>query len=112
MSSSIHTLTAGTCASLATPPAAGTVEATGTGTINWSDGSTSSGSVKAKSKGPSLATEQGLIFKITSGKFFAAGHTTKLKVTVSFTPANGNCTTTPITQINSSDVGNAVVSQI
>jgi hypothetical protein len=88
------------CAELNTPPPKGTVVASGTGSILWSDGSTSAGSIKLKSTG-AVGTETETI-KITSGQFFVAGHITKAKGTISFHPATGqNCPT--LTQVNATN---------
>jgi len=77
-----------TCSGLGTAPPKGTVVAIGgTVSISWSDGSTSQGVIKLKSTG-TLAQENSII-KITSGKFFVAGHTTKLKGTLGFLPSSG-----------------------
>jgi hypothetical protein len=79
----------------------GTLVATGgTATTTWSDGSTSTGSIKLKSTG--MLAQVNAIVKITSGKFFAAGHTTKSKGVVVFLPATGQTcpTLTMVTDTN------------
>jgi hypothetical protein len=78
-----------TCSGLATSPPKGTLVAdiSGVASISWSDGSTSNGVIKLKSSG-TLATEI-VVLKITSGKFFVSGHTTKLKGNISFAPSTG-----------------------
>ena len=90
------TVAAANCANLATPPPKGTVTSTGTFTITWGDGTTSSGTIKAKSSG-SVTVPGPVIEKITAGHFFLAGHTTKSKTTLTLTPGAGqDCTTVPI----------------
>jgi hypothetical protein len=87
-----------TCASLGTPPPKGTITALG-GTANttWSDGSTSQGVIKLKSTG--VIGQVNAVVKITSGRFFASGHTTKSKGVVTFTPASGQTCPT-LTMVN------------
>jgi hypothetical protein len=105
------TVAAATCANLATPPPKGTVTSTGTFTITWGDGTTSSGTIKAKSSGS--ATVPGpIIEKITSGHFFLAGHTTKSKTTLALTPGAGqNCTTVPISSFTFTNASPANTTQ-
>jgi hypothetical protein len=85
------------CTELKTPPPKGTVVASGTVSIRWSDGSTSAGSIKLKSTG-AVGTETETI-KITSGQFFLAGHVTKVKGTISFQAATGQTCPT-LSQVN------------
>jgi hypothetical protein len=97
------------CAGLAMPSPKGTVVASGgTATTTWSDGSTSVGSLKLKSTGAIGSVVA--IIKITSGTFFAAGHTTKSKGTVSFSvPAGQTCPT--LTMVNTT-TGTTNITQV
>ena len=88
-------------------PAAGTVIAKATFSEAWSNGKTSSGTVKLKSTGS--ATTDKVVTKITSGFGFLAGHITKGSTTLELLSANGNCVSTDIS-MDSGD--NATVSTI
>jgi len=90
-----------TCGGLVKPSPKGTLITTaGTATTTWSDGTTSTGSIKLKSTG-AIGTVTAII-KITGGTFFAAGHTTKSKGVVSFSiPTGQTCPT--LTMVNTTD---------
>jgi hypothetical protein len=87
---------------------AGKVALTGTETIKWGSGKTTQASAKVKST--SDPTKVQLIGVITSGEFFKAGKTTKMSVTIQFTPTQGNCTT-PVTKVTFKNTTPATISR-
>jgi hypothetical protein len=113
VTSTTTSVSAGTCASLGSPSPKGTITATGTFTVHWGDGSVSSGTMKTKSTGPTGAPGTTIVIqKITSGKFFKAGHITKTKVTLMLVPGAGqNCTTVPISTFTFSNTTPANTTQ-
>ncbi len=103
------------CSTLGNVVPAGTIVATG-GVIStkWFNSAnaqvaTSAGSLKLKGTGVALQVKA--IIKITSGKFFVSGHTTKAKVAVNFSLHPGQ--TCPTLQIvDTTDAGNLNVTRV
>jgi hypothetical protein len=104
-----------TCANLLTPSPAGTL--TGSGgvvTTKWKNSAgavvgTSTGTLKIKSTGAVAQTKA--IIKITGGKFFVSGKTTKAKVQINFTPSSGQTCPT-LTDVDTAQAGNLTITQV
>ena len=104
-----------TCNGLLNPSPNGTLIASGgAATTVWKDSGnvtqgTSTGSLKLKSTG--AVAQAKAIIKITSGKFFQAGKTTKAKVTVNFAPSPGQTCPT-LTHVDTTNANNLVITQV
>jgi hypothetical protein len=90
------------CASLLTPPPAGTPLAKGTFSTTWSNSKTSTGNAKLKSS--RTVGQLKLVERVTAGYGYLAGHVTKISGTIKFTGANGNCVNSDISMVNFTNI--------